>query len=113
MTVSGDTDRLDVLARLIARLRERAAAPVEESYTARLLAAGPHACAKKFGEEAVELALALVDGDETRVRAEAADVIYHLLVALMARDVAPARVMEELQARFARSGLEEKAARGR
>ncbi len=103
--------RLDVLAQLVARLEERAQASPEESYTARLLAQGRQKCAKKLGEEGVELALAIVDGDAKDVRAEAADVLYHLLVGLMARDVALGDVMQELEQRFALSGLQEKAQR--
>ena len=103
--------RLDVLARLIDRLEERAQESPKDSYTAKLLSQGRHKCAKKLGEEGVELALAVVDGKKRDVRAEAADVLYHFLVSLMARKVALAEVMEELEGRFALSGLEEKARR--
>ena len=75
---------LDDLARIIAA---RADAGAESSYTASLLAKGPQRCAKKFGEEAVELAIAAVGQDEAAVRAEAADVLYHLLVVLQSRGV--------------------------
>jgi len=105
------THRLDVLAALVERLKQRAGQSPDESYTARLLSEGRHKCAKKLGEEGVELALAVVDGSKQEVRAEAADVIYHLLVALMARDVPLQEVMTELEGRFALSGLQEKARR--
>ncbi len=104
-------NRLDVLERLIAELERRRTASPKESYTAKLLSQGPHKCAKKLGEEGVELALAVVDGKRKDVRAEAADMLYHFLVALMARDVPLADVMEELERRFGLSGLEEKARR--
>ncbi|MGO4870294.1 MAG: phosphoribosyl-ATP diphosphatase [Roseiarcus sp.] len=99
---------LDDLARIIA---ERASAGAEKSYTRALLDKGAAHCAKKFGEEAVELAIAAVAQDDDAVRSEAADVLYHLLVVLRSRGVALADVMSELERRTARSGLEEKASR--
>ena len=99
---------LDDLARIIAA---RANAGTESSYTASLLAKGAPRCAKKFGEEAVELAIAAVGQDQGAVRAEAADVLYHLLVLLQSRGVTLADVMEELERRTAQSGLAEKASR--
>lgn len=99
------------LADLEARVAERAAASPNESWTAKLLAAGPERAAKKFGEEAVEAVIAAVKGDRTELIAESADVLYHLLVVLRARDVALQDVLSELEARTARSGLAEKAAR--
>ncbi|WP_298920227.1 phosphoribosyl-ATP diphosphatase, partial [uncultured Bosea sp.] len=92
---------------------ERAAASPEESWTAKLLAAGPERAAKKFGEEAVEAVIAAVKGDRAELIAESADVLYHLLVVLRARDVALQDVLSQLEARTARSGLAEKAARPR
>ncbi len=99
---------LDDLARIIA---ERASAGADQSYTGALLGKGAAHCAKKFGEEAVELAIAAVAQDDEAVRAEAADVLYHLLVVLRSRNVALADVMSELERRTQRSGLEEKASR--
>jgi phosphoribosyl-ATP pyrophosphohydrolase len=99
---------LDDLARIIA---ERATAAAGQSYTRALLDKGVAHCAKKFGEEAVELAIAAVAQNEAAVRSEAADVLYHLLVVLRSREVALADVMSELERRTARSGLEEKASR--
>jgi phosphoribosyl-ATP pyrophosphohydrolase len=99
---------LDDLARIIAA---RADADADASYTASLLAKGPPRCAKKFGEEAVELAIAAVAQDDAAVRAEAADVLYHLLVVLQSRGVALGEVMGELERRTSQSGLAEKASR--
>ena len=99
---------LDDLARIIAA---RADAGAEKSYTASLLAKGPARCAKKFGEEAVELAIAAVGQDAAAVRDEAADTLYHLLVLLQSRGVALADVMTELERRTAQGGLAEKASR--
>ena len=94
------------------RLRDRAAAAPDQSYTARLLAAGTGRCAQKFGEEAVEAIVAATTGDRGGLTGEAADVLYHLLVLLRSADVPLAGVMDELRSRTARSGLEEKASRG-
>ena len=95
------------------RLRQRAAASPDDSYTARLLAAGTGKCARKFGEEAIEAIVAATPGDRAGLTSEAADVLYHLLVLLRAGDVPLSAVMEQLAARTAQSGLEEKAARGK
>lgn len=101
------------LADLESIVAERAGAAPEESWTAKLLAAGPERAAKKFGEEAVEAVIAAVKGDRDELVAESADVLYHLLVMLKARDVALQDVLSQLEARTARSGLAEKAARPR
>jgi phosphoribosyl-ATP pyrophosphohydrolase len=99
---------LDDLSQLIAR---RAEASAEESYTRALLDKGVAHCAKKFGEEAFETVIAAVAQDGPALRAEAADVLYHLLVLLRARGVLLADVLAELERRTQRSGLEEKASR--
>jgi phosphoribosyl-ATP pyrophosphohydrolase len=99
------------LESLDARIAARAAAAPEESYTAKLLQAGIAKCAKKLGEEAVELAIAAMDGDKREVAAEAADLLYHFLVLLKAADVPLDEVMAELERRTAQSGIEEKASR--
>ncbi|SIO35951.1 phosphoribosyl-ATP pyrophosphatase [Rhodovulum sp. ES.010] len=101
----------DVLARLAATIEARKGADPESSWTARLLARGPEKCAEKFGEEAVEAVIEAVRGDPERLTAEAADVLYHLLVMLAARDVSLDEVLAELDRRQGRSGLDEKAAR--
>lgn len=103
--------RLDVLAALAEEVALRKAAAPETSYTARLLSQGVEKCAKKLGEEAVELALASVLRDRAHTTAEAADVLYHLLVLLAASDVPVADVMAELARRQGVSGLAEKASR--
>ena len=90
---------LDFLLELEAVIRSRAAAAPQESYTARLLGAGVQRVAQKFGEESVELALAAASGEPEAVRAEAADVIYHLLVLLEGSGVSLAEVVDELRSR--------------
>jgi phosphoribosyl-ATP pyrophosphohydrolase len=102
-----------VIMRLAATIEARKGASPEASYTAKLLSEGASKCAKKFGEEAVELALAAAGESEARVASEAGDVLYHLLVLLAARGVAPSAVAEALATREGRSGHEEKASRSK
>ena len=103
------TDALDRLFATIAARRD--AGDAENSYTAKLLAAGVAKCAKKFGEEAVEAALAAVSGDKDELAAESADVLYHLAVLWAAAGITPDDVYAKLKAREGQSGLAEKAAR--
>jgi len=105
--------RLDVLSTLADEIARRRAASPDESYTAKLLSQGVEKCAKKFGEEAVEIALAAVLRNKAHVTAEAADVLYHLLVLLAATDVGVADVMAELARRQGVSGIVEKASRAK
>jgi phosphoribosyl-ATP pyrophosphohydrolase len=93
------------------RVRERAQATAETSYTRKLLDKGVAHCAKKLGEEAVETALAAVVEDRESLIGEAADLLYHLMVVLQARGVTLAEVEAALAGRTGQSGLEEKAAR--
>ena len=100
-----------VLARLAATIAARKGADPDTSWTAKLLASGPDKCAEKFGEEAVEAIIEAVKGDRAKLTAEAADVIYHLLVMLAACNVSLDDVLAELQRREGQSGIAEKAAR--
>ena len=99
------------LENLAATIAARKGADPESSWTAKLLSKGPEKCAEKFGEEAVEAIIEAVKGDRARLTAEAADVIYHLLVMLAARDVTLGDVLAELERREGTSGISEKAAR--
>jgi phosphoribosyl-ATP pyrophosphohydrolase len=99
------------LEKLAATIASRKGADPETSWTAKLLAQGPEKCAEKFGEEAVEAIIEAVKGDRPRLTAEAADVLYHLLVMLAARDVTLAEVLAELDRREGTSGITEKARR--
>jgi phosphoribosyl-ATP pyrophosphohydrolase len=99
------------LDRLAATIAARRGAEPESSWTAKLLARGPEKCAEKFGEEAIEAIIEAVRGDRARLTSEAADVLYHLLVMLAARDVTLAEVLAELERREGRSGVDEKAGR--
>jgi phosphoribosyl-ATP pyrophosphohydrolase len=104
---------LETLAGLADAIARRRGESPDQSYTARLLSQGVEKCAKKFGEEAVELALASVKQDKAHITAEAADVLYHLVVLLAACEVPLSSVMDELERRKGVSGLAEKAARGK
>lgn len=93
------------------RVEARAQADAGDSYTRTLLDKGVAHCAKKLGEEAVEVAIAAVSEDRARLAGEAADLIYHLLVVLRARGIPLSEVEAMLAERTRQSGLEEKAAR--
>jgi len=99
------------LADLEQRVHERAQASAKESYTRALLDKGIGHCAKKLNEEAFETGLAAVQERKNRVVAEAADLLYHLLVVLTARGIALSEVEAELGKRTRQSGLQEKASR--
>ncbi len=102
---------MSILHDLAATIEARKGADPESSWTAKLLAKGPEKCAEKFGEEAVEAIIEAVKNDKDGLTAEAADVLYHLLVMLAARNVALDDVLEELARRQGLSGIAEKAAR--
>lgn len=102
---------MTALDRLATTILERKSADPESSWTAKLLAKGPEKCAEKFGEEAIEAIIEAVKGDRAKLTAEAADVVYHLLVMLAARDVTLQDVEAELARREGTSGIAEKAAR--
>jgi phosphoribosyl-ATP pyrophosphohydrolase len=102
---------MTTLEKLAATIAARKGADPETSWTAKLLARGPEKCAEKFGEEAIEAIIEAVKGDRARLTSEAADVLYHLLVMLAARDVSLADVLDELERRECTSGIAEKAGR--
>lgn len=100
-----------VLAELEGALARRRGADAGRSYTRSLLDGGPARIGAKLREEADELAQAVAAESDGRVVSEAADVVYHLMVALLSRGVPLADVQRELGARFGVSGHEEKARR--
>jgi phosphoribosyl-ATP pyrophosphohydrolase len=102
-----------ILTDLAATIAARRAAAADSSYTKSLLEAGIAKCARKLGEEATETIIAALERDRDGLRAEAADLLYHLLVLLEAGDVPFAEVEAELARRTGQSGHEEKAARGK
>lgn len=89
----------------------RAAASPDESWTAKLVAAGQHKAAKKLGEEAVETVIAAIADDRQNLTYEAADLLYHLLVVLKIADIPLSEVMDELARRTGQSGIAEKSSR--
>ncbi|MGE0151972.1 MAG: phosphoribosyl-ATP diphosphatase [Reyranellaceae bacterium] len=101
------------LERLYQVIESRKGADPNSSYTARLMAKGPIKLAQKLGEEAIEAAIEGVRGDRKKLVAESADLFYHLLALWASRGVKPAQVWAELARREGRSGLAEKAARGK
>ncbi|MCK8484575.1 phosphoribosyl-ATP diphosphatase [Aliiroseovarius sp. S2029] len=102
---------MSILDHLAATIDARKTADPGTSWTAKLLSKGPEKCAEKFGEEAIEAIIAATKGDRDNLTAEAADVLYHLLVMLAARDIPLADVLAELERREGTSGIAEKAAR--
>lgn len=94
-----DAPGLGRVARLERTIAERAAADPSESWTARLIAQGPKRIAQKVGEEGVETALAGVAGPDEELASEAADLIYHLLVLLHARNMVFQDVLDVLASR--------------
>lgn len=99
------------LADLEAIVARRALASPDESWTAKLVAAGQTKAAKKLGEEAVETVIAAISGDRGNLADESADLLYHLLVVLKIAGIPLADVMAVLEARTAQSGVAEKAGR--
>jgi phosphoribosyl-ATP pyrophosphohydrolase len=98
------------LTALAATVEARRGADPASSYTAQLLA-DPARAAKKLGEEAVEAAIAAVQGDRDALAAESADLLYHWLALAAACGLDLDAVAAALEARTGRSGLQEKASR--
>ena len=105
------TELGEALARLWATIDARRGASPETSYTARLLAAGPAAVARKLGEESLETVIEAVKGDTAALTRESADLLYHLLVLWAAAGLSPDAVAAELTRREGISGIEEKRSR--
>ena len=108
---SPDTRSSDTLARLEATIASRRLADPGTSYVAKLNAKGLGKIAQKLGEEATETVIAALTEDHQALVGEAADLVFHLMVLLAAKDVPLADVMAELDRREGVSGLAEKAAR--
>ncbi len=102
---------MTALDRLAETIETRRGVSPKDSWTAALLSRGPEKCAEKFGEEAIEAIIEAVKGDRDKLIGEAADVLYHLLVMLTAREVTLGDVQAELERREGRSGIAEKASR--
>jgi phosphoribosyl-ATP pyrophosphohydrolase len=98
----------DVLDRLATIIKARRKSKPEESYTRRLIDSAPIKPAKKLGEEAVEMAIAALAQDDKALIAEAADLLYHMLVVLESRHIALDEVLGELERRMSATALEQK-----
>lgn len=96
---AGSGDDEDFLFALEALIRSRRGQPPENSYTAKLFAKGLNKIAQKVGEEAVELVIEAKDDDDELFKAEAADLLYHLLVLLAAKNVSLGEVLQVLKNR--------------
>jgi len=90
---------LSFLAGLERLICEREVQRPQDSYTTKLFDAGVKRIAQKVGEEGVETALAATAGDKEELANESADLLYHLLVLLRARDLSLADVVETLKSR--------------
>jgi phosphoribosyl-ATP pyrophosphohydrolase/phosphoribosyl-AMP cyclohydrolase len=108
---AGSDSAAPTLLRLERTLQQRKASDSSKSYTKALLDAGPNQIDAKVREEAAELGQALIGESDDRVASEAGDVIYHLLVGLVLREVSLRDLFSELSQRFAQSGHDEKASR--
>lgn len=100
-----------LLARLEAVLEARKASDAKASYVKSLYEGGAPKIGEKLIEEAGELARAIAGEDDGRVASEAADVVFHVMVALRSRNVAFEEVLRELDRRTGTSGHDEKRAR--
>ena len=100
-----------VLSELAATIRARREESADKSYTRQLLDGGAQKCAKKLGEEAIETVIAAIAEDDDALQAEAADLVYHLLVLLEARGIEITEVLDILRGRMGVSGLDEKRSR--
>lgn len=101
----------DTLTRLEQTIAQRQGAAPDSSYVASLFAKGRGKIAQKVGEEATETIIAALSGDGQHVTAEAADLVFHLIILLRDVGVSFDDVLTELDRREGVSGLVEKAAR--
>ena len=102
---------MDTLTRLEATIANRRDADPDTSYVAQLNHRGMPVMARKLGEEAVEACVAALSGSREELVGEAADVLFHLMVLLGAKDVPLAEVLAELDRRDGTSGIDEKNSR--
>ena len=105
------TPMSDTLQRLEATIAARRSADPAASYVAKLHSRGLPKIAQKLGEEGVETVIAALAGDRQELVGEAADLLFHLLILLGAKDVPLSEVLAELDRREGTSGIAEKASR--
>ena len=102
---------MSTLHELTEIIKQRRSASAEKSYTKSLIEGGTQKCCKKLGEEATETIIAALSQDKDALKAETADLLYHLLVLLEERDIALKDVETVLAERMGISGHDEKASR--
>jgi phosphoribosyl-ATP pyrophosphohydrolase/phosphoribosyl-AMP cyclohydrolase len=105
------SDTYGVIDNLYHTILEKKNDDPKKSYTAKLLQGEENSMLKKIVEEAGEFTFAIKDNDTEEIIYEAADIVYHMLVALASKNVSPDRVKQELARRFGMSGIEEKNSR--
>ena len=104
-------ENYSILDKLYHELHERKNADPKTSYTASLLKKGENSYLKKVVEEAGEFCFAVKDDDKKEIIYEAADLVYHVLVPLVDKNIHPDQIKTELKRRFGLSGIEEKNSR--
>jgi len=105
------TEAYGVIDTLYHTIQERKSADPKTSWTAKLIHKGENTILKKVVEEAGEFSFAYKDDDEHEMIYEAADLTYHMLVALAVKNISPDRIKQELARRFNMSGIAEKDSR--
>lgn len=105
------SDTYGVIDNLYHVIQEKRNDDPKKSYTAKLLQGDENSMLKKIVEESGEFTFAIKDNDEKEIVYEAADIVYHMLVALASKNISPDRVKQELARRFGMSGIEEKNSR--
>lgn len=104
-------ETMSILKELTEIIKQRRAATAEQSYTKSLLQAGTGKCARKMGEEALEVIIAALSEDDEAFKGECADLLYHYLVLLEQKNVTLKEIEAILADRMNMSGHAEKAAR--
>lgn len=105
------TSAYGVIDTLYHTIQEKKGEDPTKSYTAKLLQGKQNSMLKKIVEEAGEFTFAIKDDNTQEIIYEAADITYHVLVALASKNISPDRVKQELSRRFGISGIEEKNSR--
>ncbi len=105
------TSAYGVIDTLYHTIQEKKSDDPTKSYTAKLLQGKQNSMLKKIVEEAGEFTFAIKDDNTQEIIYEAADITYHVLVALASKNISPDRVKQELSRRFGISGIEEKNSR--
>ncbi len=109
--MSESTNTAHFLDQLYETIESRKGAVPSESYTASIFDEGVGKMTRKIGEEATEVIIAALRETPQHVISESADLLYHLMILWAEQGIRPQDVMDELESRTARSGIEEKEGR--